>query len=668
MHTPDVTRAQHAHFSFKSDGTVPAGDLDAMIEDSWKRSIAFGLTEDLQPEYDPLPGDRMTVAIESCHALVSHARPVMQTLYDQIVDTQSMILLTDAQGLILHSLGDDDFLERADKVALKPGVVWSEQSKGTNAIGTAIAEQSAVLVHGPEHFLSANHFLTCSATPISDPYGKLIGVLDVSGDWRSYHRHTMALVRMSANLIENHLFSSTFADSIIVCFHSCPEFIGTLCEGMIAFRPDGSVLSANKSSLFQLGLGLNGLRTHTFASLFNTPISNLMDHVRSHGPDLLPLTMPTGVRVFARTRVGVASGESRRIFGHNDRGPAASRSSAAPTARKTMDGAGASHEKAMSLASLNSGDPQVELVVRKAQKVVGTDISLLIHGETGTGKELFARALHNDSPRANGPFVAVNCASIPETLIESELFGYEEGAFTGARRKGSIGKILMANGGTLFLDEIGDMPLQLQARLLRVLQERVVMPLGSTKSIPVDLSIICATHRRLKDLIAQGLFREDLYYRLNGLTITLPPLRSRQDLAEIARRILRNELKADPALRLSTEVLDLFRRHPWPGNLRQLSNVLRTAVVMADDEMSIRGDHLPDDFFEDLAASPSAPLQGAASPMPGRGHGGDQRLEDIELSVIQQALDRAGGNVSAAARALGISRNTIYRKLRPASV
>ncbi len=660
MHRPDVSRAQHAHFSYKSDGTVPAGDLDAMIEDSWKRSIAFGLTEDLSPEYAPLARDRMSDALEGSSVLVSHARPVMQTLYEQIVDTQSMLILTDAEGLILHSLGDDDFLERADKVALKPGVVWSEESKGTNAIGTAIAEQAPVLVHGPEHFLSANHFLTCSATPIADPHGKLIGVLDVSGDWRSYHRHTMALVRMSANLIENHLFSSTFADAMVVCFHSCPEFIGTLCEGMIAFRPDGSVLSANKSSLFQLGLGLNGLRTHTFASLFNAPFSALMDHVRNHGLELMPLTMPTGVRVFARARIGVTTAETRRVFSHT----APARTTAPNRAPATGDASGASHDKATSLAALNSGDPQVELVIRKAQKVVGTDISLLIQGETGTGKELFARAIHNDSPRNDGPFVAVNCASIPETLIESELFGYEEGAFTGARRKGSVGKILMANGGTLFLDEIGDMPPHLQARLLRVLQERVVMPLGSGKSISVDLSIICATHRRLKDLIAQGQFREDLYYRLNGLTITLPPLRMRQDLAEVARRILRNELKADPALRLSTEVLDLFRRHPWPGNLRQLSNVLRTAVVMADGEEAVRAEHLPDDFFEDLSAPQAAAPQSAGTGS-GRAYANEQRLEDIELSVIQQALDRAGGNVSAAARALGISRNTIYRKLRP---
>jgi transcriptional regulator with PAS, ATPase and Fis domain len=191
------------------------------------------------------------------------------------------------------------------------------------------------------------------------------------------------------------------------------------------------------------------------------------------------------------------------------------------------------------LASLDTGDPQVAAVIAKVRKVIGKDIPILITGETGTGKELLAQAIHNDSPRRDGPFVAVNCASIPETLIESELFGYEEGAFTGARRKGALGKLVQANGGTLFLDEIGDMPYPLQVRLLRVLQERIVNPLGSAKSIPVDISVVCATHRSLREMIAQNLFREDLYYRLNGLVVKLPPLRERTDLAVVIEKIRR---------------------------------------------------------------------------------------------------------------------------------
>jgi len=298
---------------------------------------------------------------------------------------------------------------------------------------------------------------------------------------------------------------------------------------------------------------------------------------------------------------------------------------------------------------------------------------VLITGETGTGKELLAQAIHNDSPRRDGPFVAVNCASIPETLIESELFGYEEGAFTGARRKGATGKLLQANGGTLFLDEIGDMPYPLQVRLLRVLQERIVNPLGSTKAIGVDIAIICATHRDLRDMIAQNRFREDLYYRLNGLVVRLPPLRDRTDLAVVVQKMLQRETLSGPGRRplsVAPDVMALFERCAWPGNFRQLANLLRTAAAMVDDDCEIRCEHLPDDFFDDVRRDDGPAASGAcappplAAPAPAAAFAAcDARLQDVAASAIAAALARHGGNVSAAARALGVSRNTIYRKM-----
>jgi transcriptional regulator with PAS, ATPase and Fis domain len=309
------------------------------------------------------------------------------------------------------------------------------------------------------------------------------------------------------------------------------------------------------------------------------------------------------------------------------------------------------------LRYLNTGDPQLEKVIDKVNRVLGRDIPILIMGETGTGKELLAQAIHNDSPRAMGPFVAVNCASIPESLIESELFGYEEGAFTGARKKGAAGKILQANGGTLFLDEIGDMPVSLQAHLLRVLQERMVTPLGSGKSIPVNVELICATNHNLRERIARGLFREDLYYRLNGLVVKLPPLRERTDLETVVGKILQSESEGGPYT-VSEEVLCLFRRHKWPGNFRQLTNLLRTAVIMAGGDHEIGLEHMPDDFLDDIDAM-AGPA--AAGPLPVAAAGA--RLEDMELDAIMKSLEANGGNVSATARALGVSRNTIYRKL-----
>jgi transcriptional regulator with PAS, ATPase and Fis domain len=268
----------------------------------------------------------------------------------------------------------------------------------------------------------------------------------------------------------------------------------------------------------------------------------------------------------------------------------------------------------------------------------------------------------------------VNCASIPEALIESELFGYEEGAFTGAKRKGSMGKVQFANGGTLFLDEIGDMPKHLQARLLRVLQERKVSPLGAGKEVEVDLAVICATNKNLKEMIAKGEFREDLYYRLNGLVVRLPALREREDLEVVTRKILASVCHSPTPMGISPEVMEVFRRFAWPGNFRQLFNLLRTAVVMATCSEEIQLHHLPDDFLEELRAcgtpiprlpSASTDVVYAVSEVVNevvRPQGDSSRLENVALGTMAQVLRANGGNVSVAAKLLGVSRNTIYRK------
>ncbi len=642
-------------------GMFPASEQAVMIEESHRRSASFGLTPESEPDYSPILKADLTCRIEQNRGLASYALPVMETLYEQIVNTHSMVILTDAQGTILQSMGDDDFIEKADRVALCPGVAWSEQSKGTNAIGTAIAERAPTLVHADQHYLAINHFLTCSAAPIMDHQGKLIGVLDVTGDHRSFHKHTMALVRMSAQMIENQLFSAAFQDVITLHFHSRPEFIGTLMEGIASFSMSGRFLSANRSGLFQLGLPMSALQTHTFSSLFGMPVSALFDHYRTAMPGLLDLCLHNGVRVSARAALRspnliVQAGGIDTERRSRDDGSSARRDARSDEL--------ANRRGLSSLHYLDTGDEKVSTLIRKVNLVMGRDIPILITGETGTGKELLAQAIHNDSPRSGGPFVAVNCASIPETLIESELFGYEDGAFTGARKKGSSGKILQANGGTLFLDEIGDMPLPLQARLLRVLQERLVMPLGSTKSIPVNVALICATNRNLRDMIAKGLFREDLYYRLNGLVVRLPPLRERSDLEVVINRLLVSESSSEP-FTVSTDVMGLFKRHNWPGNFRQLTNLLRTALVMAGDEREVRLEHLPEDFLEDIGTAPPAAVAAIDSPAPATVQvPASARLEDVELLTIQKALDEHHGNVSAAARALGVSRNTIYRKLQ----
>jgi transcriptional regulator with PAS, ATPase and Fis domain len=296
------------------------------------------------------------------------------------------------------------------------------------------------------------------------------------------------------------------------------------------------------------------------------------------------------------------------------------------------------------------------------------DIPIMILGETGTGKDLVAQAIHADSDRSGKPFISVNCASIPETLIESELFGYEEGAFTGARKKGATGKIQQADGGTLFLDEIGDMPKHLQARLLRVLQDRKVSPLGASKDVEVDVAVICATHQNLKNLITQGVFREDLYFRLNGLVVRLPALRDRTDFDLVTQKIVNSLCSKAGQIGISDEVMSLFKGYNWPGNFRQLHNLLRTAVVMAHCEGMIQLQHLPDDFLEDVSQYQPNENAGAAATFTQEkfvdtGSGDDSAcLHDVTLAAMAQTLRVHKGNVSTTAKALGVSRNTIYRK------
>ncbi|GKT00602.1 sigma-54-dependent Fis family transcriptional regulator [Acidovorax sp. SUPP3434] len=663
------------------------------ITQAHERSAAFGLRRHESADLRPLDAEALAWMVARNEALFAHARPVMETLSAQIAGTQSMVLLTDAQGVVLHALGDDEFLDRASRVALRPGAAWSERSKGTNAIGTALALGEALQVNGNEHFLQANHFLTCSCAPILDPHGHVIGALDVSGDHRSQSAHTMALVRMSAKMVENHLFGKVFEDAVRLRFHARPEFLGTLVEGLAAFTPDGRFLAANRSGQFQLGMSANALQAHTFSSLFGMPMAALLAHARQAVPEPLRLQLPGGVAVQALVECRPRAGT---LLPWVDPGHGPHRPDGAGAPPATWPGEGdapgapparprpAKLARLSSLRYLDTGDAQLAQVIDRVTRLLGSDVSTLILGETGTGKELLARAIHQDGPRQGGPFVAVNCASIPETLIESELFGYDEGAFTGARRKGHPGKIVQAHGGTLFLDEIGDMPLSMQARLLRVLQERSVSPLGAARQVPVDVAVVCATHRNLREMMAQGTFRDDLYYRLNGLVVRLPALRERTDLAVIVERILRAQADASASAvpRVAPEAMALFAAHAWPGNLRQLSSVLRTAALMARGEAGvIQRAHLPEDFLEDCnlllahANGTGNAAKGATVPaattMPGsppvaRSPVAVPRLGDTTAAALAQALAAHGGNVSAAARALGVSRNTVYRHLKAA--
>ena len=546
----------------------PPPDAIALIDEANQRSLAFGVSTDDEPDFTSLGIGHLKDSLEENRFLFQHAVPVMETLRGQIANTHSMVLLTSAQGTVLHSMGDNDFLEKADRVALVPGMDWSEQAKGTNAVGTAITTQRAVTVHGDQHYMQVNHALTCSCAPILDPHGQIIGTLDVSGDHRSYHQHTLALVRMSAQMLENHMFAGSFPKAVRLHFHSRPEFLGTLVEGIAAFTPEGRFIAANRSAQFQLGMSVTALQAHTFSSLFNLPISALFELFGSTGATPRQLCLHSGVTVWCRTEIKPSSPWAAPIVSPLTRsGDAPARP--APASRKTP---------LSSLQYLDTGDAQLSRVIGKLRKVVDRDIPVMILGETGTGKDLLAQAMHNDSARAAQPFVAVNCASIPDTLIEAELFGYEEGAFTGARRKGAVGKIVQANGGTLFLDELGDLPLYQQVKLLRVLEDSECTRLGSTVPVKLDFRLVAATNKNLREMVATGKFRADLYFRLAVIELRIPSLEQRgaDDKVALLLAFLRH-LLGDKAYESMPPVPDWVRasvgRAYFAGNVRELRNL-----------------------------------------------------------------------------------------------
>jgi sigma-54 dependent transcriptional regulator, acetoin dehydrogenase operon transcriptional activator AcoR len=412
-HTIDAARAATA-------GQLPH---TALIEQSHQRCAALGLKRIERPDFEPLIRGDLAVARERNLRLSSHAAPIMELLAEQIVNTESMIVLTDANGTILHTVGDDDFLERAGKVALSPGVSWAEHSKGTNAIGTTLFEETPTLVHASEHFMHANNFLTCSAAPIFDPRGSILGVLDVTGDHRSYHQHTMGLVRMSARMIENHWLTDDFKHRMRLHFHHRVEFIGTLLEGIVVVGMDGKLLGANRSALDQLNLSGAALRMQSITSLFGTSVPAVVDHFRA--PLALPMTLALadGRQFYMQARfnhsslhsVGAAPAHDGADIGQAEADRLATSRAAAAGAEAARKATPAQRESG--LRYMLTGDAQVRAVVDKIQRVLDRDIPLLILGETGTGKELLARAVHQDSARSRHPFVGVNCASIPESLI-----------------------------------------------------------------------------------------------------------------------------------------------------------------------------------------------------------------------------------------------------------
>ena len=614
-------------------GTGLSSAIDARVTRSWQRSLAAGLSPMGRLSCtDNLSGVALQRARTQNHDLVNQSQPIMEYLFEQVRHSHSMVILSDPNGVLMHTLGDLDFLSKADRVALKCGASWHESQRGTNAIGTALAETDEVEIHGAEHYLDRNGFLTCAASPIVSATGALMGILDISGDHRSRHPHTLGLVSTAARMIENKLVLSACQHQIVLRLHARAEGIGSVAQGVLALSSDGWLVGANRRALEMLGLRRVDIGASQVHHVFDCTMDTLMASAHRAAGGALALHTVQGLALFATVQMEPHLSVRAQPVG----------TTPAPDA----------------LAQLDTGDVRWGAAATKARRVADKDIAVLLLGESGVGKELFAKALHDSSARKAGPFVAINCAALPEHLIESELFGYAPGAFTGARKQGSVGRLREAQGGTLFLDEIGDMPLAMQTRLLRVLQERQVTPLGCGETVAVDFALVCATHQNLREAADAGRFRSDLYYRINGLSLQLPALRERSDFAALTSQLLK-QWGEPVALHIDPELLQALGRYRWPGNLRQYSNVLRTAAAMLEaHETCISWLHMPDDLVDELQTL-SQDLPDYPEPPP-------QNLQQLSQKAIEHALENARGNVSAAARQLGISRQTMYRKLQGA--
>ncbi|MFA0944224.1 MULTISPECIES: sigma-54-dependent Fis family transcriptional regulator [Pseudomonas syringae group] len=602
---------------------------DIIIQDSWTRCLDFGLSHQTRPSFGQLPGADVSRLLERHHALVQTTHQEVLPVYENILSNSNcLILLADAQGQLLKSWGTQRFVEPSKTQGFMAGASWSERGTGTNAIGTALACEQAIHIEPDEHFLKANRFMTGSASPIFDAERRIIAVLDVSSDSFLPPSHTLGMVKMMSQSVENRLILDQFRDTHFqLIFNTGLNNLDSQWAGLLIFDESGRILCANRRADNLLGARLSGVNIET---LFKCPILQLLSE--------------TEARPFAL-----------HAFGNNRFQCLLKRPSRKPLKLHSVQQAQAPvAPRSLGLEAISLGDAKVEKAVFQALRLQEKDIPLLIHGETGVGKEVFVKALHQAGSRASQPLIAVNCAAIPAELVEAELFGYERGAFTGANQKGSIGLIRKADKGTLFLDEVGDMPLSVQARLLRVLQERCVQPLGSSELYPVDVRLISATNRSLREQVLAGHFRQDLYYRISGLSIELPPLRERTDQQTLIQRIWERHREPHQRAGFSRDVLELFERHPWPGNLRQLNSVIQVALALAD-EQPISAEHLPEDFLLDARADEECSDLASTQESAVRLH---------STPDLGQLFQAAGGNISQLAKRLGVSRNTLYKRLR----
>ena len=633
----DRRQREHVHAVMRLAGNhpAPAGVTapDPLILDSWSRCVhQHGLDPARLQEAVILPNQRVREHRERIEEFLRIARHGLEAMYQQVAGMGYCVLLTDARGITVDFIGDLQLDTTLRRAGLYLGSDWSEHLAGTCGVGTAIATGQALTVHQGDHFDATHIPLTCTAAPLYDPLGRLNAILDISAltspQAKSGQHLALQLVKVYAQRVENANFLCCFRSDWVLKLHPSPEFVEISPDHLVALDDAGRIVGHNRAAQLMLegehGSTVLGL---PFEQLFNARLADLGRFMRAMPGDRRGVTLAHSGRVLFLQAVP-------------------------PPSRWHQASAQAAADPAVppALARLSGGDPLLDRQIQRAARLVDTPVSVLLTGETGSGKEYFAKALHEAGQRRGKPFVAVNCAAIPETLIESELFGHLPGSFSGASLKGKIGLIQEADGGTLFLDEIGDMPLALQARLLRVLAEREVLPIGATRALKVDVRVIAATHADLPAVVRAGRFRDDLYYRLAGAHLVLPPLRQRRDLPWLVHKLLR---EAGRHVQLGPDAEPWLRAHAWPGNLRELKNVIDYASAMAGDGGVIGVADLPD-----------ALLSAAAQAVPSDGQAQDSAGMPPEARLLLQYLRAARWNISAVAHQLGVARMTVYRRMK----
>ncbi|MCD6005264.1 MULTISPECIES: sigma-54-dependent Fis family transcriptional regulator [Halomonadaceae] len=642
LRTPDVILQAREHLLRGQQ--LPMGMLDASIDRSWQRCIEHGLQLGSLPELPRLDSGELRAQREMHRRLIELADPLIRRVTEDLRGCQLLLATPDAT--VLKSYGQRFVLN--DRFHIGAGINLDERWFGTNAPALALIERAPVLVKSCEHLLFPDNPVSCVAAPLFDLNGDCLGLIDLT--FEANHPRPEIFLRRVQQLtgaLEQRLFFHHYQQRWVLQVHaSLAELDGVSC-GLVAMNDSGLILAVDSQAAQWLGEASVSLIGRHIEELLGNSWKEICRQCERCSVLLgLPLT---GAQLVGRLnppdqwQPAIFSGEATVM-------PA----SPEPFLSRGLE------------ALVEDWPMALAREARRASRALEAGLPVLLQGKTGTGKEQLARALHS-SLGEQRPFVALNCAALPESLIEAELFGYVEGAFTGARKGGYSGRLVQANGGTLMLDEIGDMPLALQARLLRVLQERVVTPLGDHREVPIDCRVIAASHRDLESLVTTGDFREDLFYRLAGVVVELPTLNEQADLAgQIRQHWAALCRQHGRSLALDESLLECLTAYLWPGNWRELIHCLEAALVGAEPECQrLTIERLSPRWQRKLAQPIESGVRNTVtSEDPGNGC---QELREMERTHMVRTLEAHGGNMTAAARTLGISRSTLYRRLGEAS-